>query len=193
MIFVYKVEIDVDIKSWLKCPQGATLQFLSNGLRKQNGYWWHKPELVSYKVKVYWNAVRSLFLPVWGKVCIFSRMLIFLHGEGKAKQERHTHQSTTVLMTASSMWVSGAKWYLNQKCAEAVLWVSTGSAQQHYCIMQNVCHMQNALVGHHRPLFQEIKKFLGDKAFKIIICTSSHEFLLCLKNSYSCFRSPLGG
>lgn len=34
MIFVYEVEINVDIKpsikSWLRCPQGIKLQFLSD-------------------------------------------------------------------------------------------------------------------------------------------------------------------
>lgn len=30
MIFVYEVEIDVDIKPQLKCPQGIKLQFLSD-------------------------------------------------------------------------------------------------------------------------------------------------------------------
>lgn len=60
MIFVHEIEIDGCIKSWLKWPQGAALQFLSDGLRKQNGYYWHKAEWVSYKGKVYWNAP---FLP----------------------------------------------------------------------------------------------------------------------------------
>lgn len=86
---------------------------------------------------------------------------------------------------------------LNQCCGLGVY----GSAQQRYCITQNVCHMQNALVGFYSLVLQTLisrkkKKFMRDmrdKTFKIIICTSSNECLLCLKNSCSCFRSPFGG
>lgn len=49
-----------------------------------------------------------------------------------------------------------------------VVGISTGSAQQCYCIMQNVCHMQNVLVGFYSLILQILisreKTFLRDKA-----------------------------
>lgn len=89
-------------------------------LKKANGYYCHKAEFASYKMKVYWNAVKSPFLPPRGNTCTFSGMLF--PWWGAAKQERHKHRSTAVLMTAISMQVSGAKWYFNQKCTEPILW-----------------------------------------------------------------------
>lgn len=154
MIFMYTVEIDVDIKSWLKWPQGTTLQFLSNSLRKQTGHYCHK---LSWLVtEMLWSLLSCLHE---GKCASFLEHCFSLVGSCKARKARALEHNC---VNDSQLHASvRCKVILNQKCAEPVLWFGcprdVHNSTTALCKMSATCKM--LLLGftfwYCRPLFQE--------------------------------------